>query len=260
MKILLICSKKDIASINLKTELFSKYSFVKIKDSLYKLKLKAANEIFLREIENLHIFSTQEEILKNEKYNQIIFLSKHSTLSEKKPKCMTVHAIGNWDKAEFGGKNKTVVKTDPILIRSLLLNLKENKNKELKEYEVKQEATHHGPFLDISTIFFEIGSDRKDWENKTLAKYMIEILINTIKEYNLNKIKDREQWISCVGIGGSHYCTKFNRFTFNREKLYCFGHIVPNYVIEKIDSKIINEAKEKSNSEKIITEDDLLNL
>lgn len=260
MRILLVCSKKDIASVNFKEEIFSKYNLIKIKPNLYKIDIESLNDIFIKDIDKMHIFLQEKEIIENEDFDQIIFLSKHSTLSEKKTKCMTVHAVGNWGKAELGGKDKTLVKTDPVLIRSLLLNLKENKTKEIKEYEVKQEATHHGPFLETSTIFFEIGSDKKDWENKILANYMIGILINTIKNYNLEEIKKKEKWVSCVGIGGSHYCTKFNRFTFNRDKKYCFGHIVPNYALDKINEKIINYAKENSSSEKIIKEEDLIDL
>ncbi len=259
MKFLLINSTKDIAANNLTEELFKSYNFTEIKPNLYKLQIDALNEIYLKKINDIHIHTKKENICNDEiDFDQIIFLSRHSTLSKTKSKCMTVHAIGNWGIAELGGNDFTIVKTDPILIRSLLLNLKENKNPEIKQYEVKQEATHHGPYLEIPTIFYEIGSIDNDWKNKDVSKYMIRILIDTIKNYNKKKIILEQNWIETVGVGGSHYCTRFNKLTFNRNKKYCFGHVVPSYAIKNITPEILEDAKNKSNSKKIIYEEDII--
>lgn len=259
MKILLVSSDKDTASINLKEELLKEYQVDKLKNNLYKINLDSINEIYLKEINQLHIFSKQEDICKEKEFDIIIFLSKHSTLSEKKPRCMTVHAIGNWGKAELGGKDRCVVKTDPILIRKLLVNLKEKKPIEIKEYEVKQEATHHGPFLEDATFFYEIGSDKKDWENKMVAKHMIKTLIDTIKNYSREETKNKNSWVEAVGVGGSHYCTRFNRLTFNKSNKFCFGHVVANYGVKEVseDEGLLKQALEKSNASKIIYKQDV---
>ncbi len=259
MKILIIASKEDLASINLKEELFNNYSLEKIEEEIYKIKIEGENEIFFKEISETHIYSSEKNIVGEKKYDQIIFLSRHSTLSENKPKCMTVHAIGNWGIAELGGKDHKVVKTDPILMRLLLIELKKNKPKEIKEYEVKQEATHHGPYLEESTLFYEIGSCENDWKNKLVSKYMIKILIENIKDYNKEEIKNKNQWIEAVGFGGSHYCTRFNRLTFNINNKYCFGHVVANYGVKHVEENknLLKEAKEKSNSKVIIYEESI---
>jgi D-aminoacyl-tRNA deacylase len=255
MNFLIISCKKDLASINLEKRLFEKY---KLKDN--KIITNGKNNIYFKKIDELHIYSKEQLILENTKdIDQIIFLSRHSTVTEFKPKCMTVHAIGNWGKAELGGKDYTLVKTDPILIRSLLYSLKKNKPKEIKPYEIKQEATHHGPFINISTIFYEIGSKESDWKREDVASYMIDILINTIKDYDKEKIKKEKQWIEAVGIGGSHYCSKFNKKTFKQSNKFAFGHIAANYTLKDIEKKpeILEQAKKKSNSNKIIYEKDL---
>jgi D-aminoacyl-tRNA deacylase len=259
MKFLIVSSKEDLASVNLKEELFSLYKFEKKDDNLYQMDTIGNNQIFFKEILETHIYSSKEKIVENNKYNQIIFLSRHSTLSESKPKCMTVHAIGNWGIAEMGGKDHTVVKTDPILIRLLLTELKKNKPKEIKEFEVKQEATHHGPYLEEPTIFFEIGSQESDWKNKLVSKYMIKILINNIKDYNKEEIKNKNNWIEVIGVGGSHYCTKFNRLTFNQNNKYCFGHVVASYALKEIEKnkELLESAKEKSNSKIVIYEESI---
>lgn len=262
MKILLINSKKDDASNNLTESLKKIYNFKKIKENIYTLdENNNLNQIDLIKIDKLHIYLEKEYLEKITKdYDIVIFLSKHSTLSEKKPKAMTVHAIGNFGKAELGGEDKKLVQTDPILIRLLLFNLKKNKIKEIKQYEVKQEATHHGPYLEKASLFYEIGSQKSDWENKEVGEYMAKILIQTIRDYNKDKIKKEKKWIEAVGVTKSHYCTKFNKYTFKEDFRYCIGHAVAEYAQEDYKkNNLENEILKKSNSEKIIDEKDISN-
>jgi len=215
MNFLLIISNQDIASLNFKETLFQEYTLEEMNLNLFKVKIKSSiNKIYLKIINSLHIFSKEEEIIEpNLNIDQIIFLSKHSTLGEIKPKSMTVHSIGNWGKADLGGLDHTVVKTDAILIRTLLIELKNNKPISLKPYEIKQEATHHGPFLLTPTIFYEIGSSKDEWVNKEVSKFMLICLFKVISNYNKEEKKKEKGWIEAVGIGGSHYCTKFNKKT-----------------------------------------------
>jgi len=88
---------------------------------------------------------------------------------------------------------------------------------------------------------------------------MIKILIENIKDYNKEEIKNKNQWIEAVGVGGSHYCTRFNRLTFNINNKYCFGHVVANYGVKYIEENknLLKEAKEKSNAGIIIYEESI---
>ena len=260
MNFLIIVSNQDVAALTFKQALFEKYTLEKIKDNLFILKQEGENKIYIKIIDFLHITCKEEEILNDSLIiDQIIFLTRHSTLSEIKPKSMTVHACGNFGKAELGGLDYTITKTDPILIRSLLIELKKNKPLSIKPYEVKQEATHHGPNLSISTIFYEIGSSQEDWKNLKVAEYMLEILFNTINNYNKEEIKSEKNWIEAIGVGGSHYCTQFNKKTFDEKQPYCFGHVVASYALLDIKERpgLLEEAKEKSNSKIIIKEEEL---
>jgi len=265
MNFFLVCSKNDPAAINF-FETLTNYSFGfnKLSDNLWILKKE--NKIFLVLTEKMHLYidDTDISIFEKEaktKFDQIIFLSKHSTLSEIKPRTISVHAIGNWGKAELGGIDETLVETDAILIRSLLMDLN-NKSKNL-EYEIKQEATHHGPFINKSVIFVEIGSDEKAWKDKKVSEFVIDCLINLIKDYDKYKIKHEKDWVDAVGFGGSHYCTKFNRFTFDKKNKYCFGHVIPDYALDKIKNSdklktLLEQAKQKSNSDIVINENKML--
>jgi D-aminoacyl-tRNA deacylase len=261
MNFLIIISNQDIASLNFKEVLFTKYKLERIKDKVFELLLDdSKNKIYVKIIENMHIFSKEEEIIEETlDINQIIFLSKHSTLGEIKPKSLTVHSIGNWGKADLGGLDNTVVETDPILIRSLLLELKKNKPLSLKAYEIKQEATHHGPYLSLSTIFYEIGSDKDAWTDKEPSEFMLTCLFNVLSSYDRDKIKKEKGWVEAVGVGGSHYCTKFNKKTFDEKYPYSFGHVVASYGLDEIKQKpeLIEQAKKKSNASIAIKEEEL---
>ncbi len=262
MNILLICSKNDLAAVNFfETLTTESFEFTKFSKNLWFLNKE--NKIYLTLTEKMHLYLEEKDILDIEKeadvkFEQIIFLSKHSTLSEIKPRTISVHAIGNWGKAELGGIDETVVKTDPILIRYLLLDFYNNKPKTLP-FEIKQEATHHGPFLSKSTIFVEIGSNENAWKDKEASIFVCKELIKIISDYNKIKIKQETDWKEAVGFGGSHYCTKFNRLTFDRNNKFCFGHVIPDYAITQITDKqrlnqILEQAKEKSNSSMVLDE------
>jgi D-aminoacyl-tRNA deacylase len=255
MNILLITSEKDVASSNFYKVLLDRFCFNKVEDNLYLLKNKGTeNKIFLKNIKELHIFSEENNILDNNDYDIIIFLSKHSTLSKIKKKYFCVHAIGNFGDTLYGGKPKTLVETDGFLIRHLLLNLKKNKPKELEEYIITQEATHHGPYINKKALFFEIGSDIEDWNNLIAIDFLSKILINSLLKYSAKKF-EKKGWISVCGYGGSHYCTVFNKYTFNKENNYSFGHIVPSYATEDFKkNKLFDEIKKKGFSKKILKE------
>jgi D-aminoacyl-tRNA deacylase len=267
MNFLLIVSKEDKASLNLKEELFNNYKIKKLNEyeDLFYLDndyYKFKNNIYIKIISELHIFCDDKiylDISNKINIDSIIFLSKHATKSDIKNKCITAHAIGNFSKAELGGKDFTVVETDPILIRSILLKLKENKKdfSNINKYKITQEATHHGPYLEKSTLFYEIGSHIDEWINKDVSKFMIQMLLEVLKDYNKEKIKIDNNWIETVGIGGSHYCTKFNKYTFNKQNKFCFGHIIPNYAIDSFEKNkdiLQHQVLTKSNSKIILNE------
>ncbi|MEI8364513.1 MAG: D-aminoacyl-tRNA deacylase, partial [archaeon] len=156
MNFLIIVSNQDPASLNFKEVLFTKYKLEKIKDKVFELVLSGSiNKIYVKVIDSMHIFSKEEEVIEPDlDINQIIFLSKHSTLGEIKPKSLTVHAIGNWGKADLGGFDHTVIETDPTLPEA-------NKFKMAFSFMKKKGVTKEALSIALTDAINIIENDRK---------------------------------------------------------------------------------------------------
>ncbi len=169
---------------------------------------------------------------------KVIVLSKHA--SSAGTKSLTVHSIGNFDKAEFGGREKTLCTTTPKTITNLLRGLKEkNKN---EEYVVCYEVTHHGPYCEKEVCFIELGSSQKEWDNKEEAEIIAKTLIEDTMKENNDKI--------VIGIGGRHYAPDFTKLALRKN--YSFGHICPQYALESLDSDLLAQMISKTGAEEIV--------
>ena len=128
MKYLIVASKKDKAGINITTQLsqFGDYDFYLVDEEM--------------------IFTKNIDLEKINKYDFIIFASKHS--SKKKEKTLSIHAPGNWRSADFGGESGKACPTSAMFLKQTfeILN-KHAKEHELKDYKVTMECTHHGPLI-----------------------------------------------------------------------------------------------------------------
>ncbi len=220
MKFLIIASKKDPAGMN-------------IVENLKKLKC----QIPIKIISNDLIYS--DNIDKNIDADFIIFASKHR--SEKEVKTLSVHTIGNFKKAEFGGKSEILCPSHALIFKHFFQTLNKIKQKYDLNYEVSMEATHHGPYIETPNIFIEIGSTENEWKDERAGKLVAETIIESIKSYNKN-----EKYKIAFGIGGPHYCNNFNEIQLNSD--YALSFIMPEYSLpltKKNLAELINKTKQK---------------
>ncbi len=209
--ILLVASKKDIAGKNIGKE-------------CERLGLK----VHYVEEELLHI-------QKLPKANSYIFLSRHKSKS-KKP-CLTAHFPGNFSSAKFGGDAKELGFAYPSLKKTYIKNLK--KLNHLKKYQIVLEATHHGPTkFKKPVMFVEIGSSKKEWNDKTAVETVANAVKKTIEE-------NKKYKKIAIAFGGTHYPKKFTKISL--KKKFALGHIMPKYAIENLDENIFKQMIEKSN-------------
>lgn len=229
MNIAIIVSKKDPAGMNIKNRLLEQYQWENINNKKYHLKNN--KKISLNIVEKESIYN--EDIDKEIDADLFVFATKHQSKSG--VHSLSVHSPGNWTKAEFGGKDRMLCVAPASYLRKALFKLKENI---IEGYEVIQEVTHHGPYLEKPCFFIEIGSNLESWQNKEAAKVIAKVIIEVLEE-------DIEEYKVAFGIGGLHHSPILTK-VMEKTKV-AFGHICPKYNLENLDKEMILQAIEKTN-------------
>jgi len=219
---LIVASKKDRAGINITTNLSQ----------------------FNRE--NFNFYLTEEHIIYTEnldmdkinKYDFIIFASKHE--SEKKEKTLSVHAPGNWRRAEFGGESGKICISSALFQKHIFEIL--NKNVKASgldsRYKVTMECTHHGPLINKPCLFIEIGSTPTEWEDRRAGFIVAKTILEAVESFKPNNYRE-----VAIAIGGPHYCPNFNKLQMNSN--VAISHVIPNYVFP-LSREMIKEAIDKT--------------
>jgi D-aminoacyl-tRNA deacylase len=224
MDIQLVASREDIAGMNISQFIHSELK----------------NQLSI--VDEISIFSDQAISEVVPLAATVIYLSRHSAQSLRPS--LTVHPIGNFGRAEFGGRDNVLVDCHSFLLKRLLLNIKKLMSSGeydlLFDYEISLEVTHHGPYAESSIVFIEVGSSEPQW-NDLEACRLIADAVNTTQFDNLTLGRD---WVSVIGFGGNHYATKFTRYMLESE--YSFGHICPKYAIPHLTPDSIQQMIRKT--------------
>ena len=189
-------------------------------------------------LRELHLYAEhvdrEWEELTGEAPECIAFLSRHKSASGRPS--LTVHPVGNWGAADYGGTPGAVSGTAPEWMTGLLLAISRTAP---AGYQVCFEATHHGPLLETPAFFVEIGSDESRWELREPAEVLARALLE-LKQASGTPL---------VGIGGGHYTPRFSDVALLREA--CFGHMVPKYALEHLTPELLRSALEHSGARAI---------
>lgn len=236
MGIAIISSSKDPAGINIRSSLIELFDFERTDEKFDNNEVcqytKIKNKIIkLYLIENDLIFS--ENIDRKINADILIFASKHR--SRENTPSFAVHPIGNWNKNDFGGKEKELCPSSAVLLKNFFIELNKIENK--NNFEITMEATHHGPFVEKPAVFAEIGSTEKEWNDKENGKVIATAIMNALKNENQN-------YKIAVGIGGPHYCNNFNKIALRTD--IAVSHICPKFHLDKLDESSIKQSIEKT--------------
>jgi D-aminoacyl-tRNA deacylase len=233
MTVLLIASAEDPASVNIKNSLLDQTSWEEhgtfYDEQVYQH--TSLKNVILVTIPDKKIRHENIDIEVKDHLNitpQIaIFLSRHR--SKMGEPTLTVHPIGNYGDAEFGGKPKTLIPAAPRMMTHLLRLIKKNLQSTPLDYKVCYEVTHHGPYLQIPTLFAEVGSTEAQWVLRepaaVIAQSLLELFSTHLYE---NDYSDNIPVL--LGIGGGHYAPRFTDVAF--QKNIAFGHMIPSYHID----------------------------
>ena len=234
--IAIIASSKDPAGINIRNNLIELFSFEKVDETFDGNAIfqynKIPNKIIKLYLINDDLIFT-ENLDKKISADIFIFASKHR--SKENTPSFAVHAIGNWDKADFGGEERKLCSSSAVLLKNLFIELNEN-GKNLG-FELTMEATHHGPYLEKPAVFVEIGSTEKEWSNKENGQIIARTIINALTNKNKN-------YEITIGIGGPHYCSNFNKVILRTD--IAFSHICPKYHLSKLNEELIKQSIQKT--------------
>jgi D-aminoacyl-tRNA deacylase len=228
----------DIASVNIRNQLIRRFGFQKKADG----QDFDGNPIY--ESGEISLVSSKRELVDSDhlekflKTDLFIFASRHRSTAGKPS--LLVHCTGNWTaEAELGGTPYELAVAPASAMREALFELTSQKTKKnLNEYEVTLECTHHGPTsMSTPLLFVELGSSETYWRDETAG----EAVANTV--FKVAKGVERRK--AAVGIGGPHYAPNFTRAIYSSAEM-AIGHIIPNYVLNNFRRGMMRKAIERT--------------
>jgi D-aminoacyl-tRNA deacylase len=230
---LLLASIEDPASLNIRSRLLELGEWSEIGVFQGGPVFRWKDEILVT-IPGIHLYADDVdrsvELKCNVQVDEVVFLSRHKAASG--IATLTVHPIGNYAAADHGGREGQLVPSSPRTMTGLLRQLSARVG--TLPFKVSFESTHHGPFLNKPTCYIEIGSSENEWGHEGAAKVIAESIMDLQISYEP----------VAIGIGGGHYAPRFSELCL--VKKIAFGHMVPNYALEKAEDDAAREMIQKA--------------
>lgn len=234
--IAIITSANDVAGITIRQQLLKDYGFAGTGQQfdgfpVYSLQI---------EDKEARLFTVAADSIRSEGIDKkipaelFVFATRH--VSKAGIPALTTHSVGNWGKAEFGGRDGTICPTSPALLKLFLQNLDAVAKSGNYSGEVVQESTHHGPCIEKPAVFIEVGSTEPEWRDEKLASMVADSLIGGLGDY---AALDND-FVPVVGLGGLHYAEGFRRLML--ETGYAVGHICPKHALADLTPELLQQA------------------
>ncbi|MFX1270614.1 MAG: D-aminoacyl-tRNA deacylase [Promethearchaeota archaeon] len=234
----LVCSTEDIASQTIAKALRDEYEFERTGELFEGNPVYRLDDALLITINQDMIHSGYlEDHFQAEVF---IYCSRHRAASGKP--ALLVHSTGNFGpQADFGGRPRQLSVSAPSLVSIALKSLNQQKiERNLAEFDVTLEVTHHGPTsMNTPLLFVELGSDEKYWSHEEGAQAVAAAVMDCVKEPMTGG--------ASIGFGGTHYASKFNKLVL--EKDVTIGHMAPKYALNQITQGVVSQMLKRSAQE-----------
>lgn len=234
---LVVTSSEDPASMNIRARLLERSGWTE-RGVFGDHPVLAKNELKMVQVDRIHL---DEDFIDDrvtesihESVDVIIFASRHR--AESKIPTLTVHPIGNYSSADFGGKPGTLSRSSPQLMTSALREL--SARAQGMGFNISFETTHHGPIVNSPAFYIEIGSYEELWGREDAADAIAETILN---------VRDESHPV-VLGVGGGHYAPRYTEIA--RSRKVSFGHMAANYALSALDAKMIEQMASKSEGAK----------
>jgi len=237
---LIVTSKEDTASMNIREHLLRGWSW-KESGMFEGAPVFTCQDFLMVTIPEIHLdrddVDKQVGAATGREFEVAVFASRHR--AESKIPTLTVHPIGNFSKAEFGGLEGRLVMASPHLMTSSLRALKE-KASDL-DFGISFETTHHGPYLETPSFFIEIGSDESFWTHEKAAEKIAEVIMGAEER--------KGEVVLCAG--GGHYAPRFTDLAMGNN--VSISHMAANYALDALmDEAVMKEMIAKSGNPKAV--------
>jgi len=165
-----------------------------------------------------------------------VFASRHR--SESRIPTLTVHPMGNFSTADYGGVERTLSPSSPQLMTEALRRLASNADG--LDFKVSFETTHHGPLTDGPAFYIEIGSYGEMWTRRDAAEAIAKTILET----------EGTEYPVAICAGGGHYAPRFTDIALT--KRVAIGHMAANYALDSLDDAAILRMSERSDNAKMV--------
>jgi D-aminoacyl-tRNA deacylase len=232
--ILIVASNTDIASLNIKQQILKYHSFWEIKKTFQR------NPVYSKQIggQEVILVTLNDESVRAQNLPEdfpnvdlIVFISRHSSQSCRPT--LSVHTTGNFGDSELGGRPRKLSVAPAFAMHTALKVLNVKKEVMKLNYEVSYECTHHGPSIDVPTMFVELGSSEPQWKDLQAARVVGDATMAAISNFSASSKS------AVLGIGGTHYNQKFTRMALQDGTV--FGHMVPKYAVHLVDVEMLTQ-------------------
>ncbi len=255
-KFLIITSTEDIASMNIRDKFlgdnlltFEQLDTKWHDNPVFELKMVLAkqdwgpffheNQIYIGLTDSpliqLNDLKLSETVIEPD---LLIFASRHR--SETAYPAFLAHTTGNWGKeANFGGNPNEISKASALLLREAYHALLFQRHiKEMENFAVDIEVTHHGPTaLEKPLVFMELGSSEEEWKIEKAGLTVAHAILYTCIEYAELLKKNRPK--VAIGFGGTHYAPQFKKLL--ETKFVAVSFICPKYYIQDLTKEIVEQ-------------------
>ncbi len=230
-EMLVVCSNADPASLNIRDRMLEVGTFEEVA-SFDRFPVYEGHGGYLVTIGDDSLYRNN---LDAETYGSfgfkprtVVYLSRHSSQSGRRS--LTVHPIGNFSHARYGGFFRQLVHCCPGGMTRALRSMHAQVKEAGLDYDVSFEVTHHGPYLNTPTFFIEIGSDKEAWTEPEPAGVIAKAVLEA---------EPRGEGLVLLGVGGGHYAPRHTDVAL--KKAVSYSHIIPSHSIAGLGTQLLEE-------------------
>jgi len=224
--IAVVISREDEASVTIWSQLYDLLDWEQKTPDIFHCSCRPLMAYLIDDTHLYHDHVDCELACRGFAPDAIVYASRHASKSRRKT--LSVHPVGNYRTADFGGHEGTLVPAAPHLMAQALRCMAEDAHD--LPYTVCYEVTHHGPLLETPTLFIEVGSTINEWKDKKACRKVAAAIA---------RMDIHAEYKVAVGIGGGHYAPRFTDITLKEG--VAFGHIIPHYQLGDMDRAMISQ-------------------